>query len=96
MTLLEADPYLAFLPSEIAASALCVARYTLLDESGQEIFPDKLQETVDHHIEDLIDCISALDNTFRKASTIPQKAIQEKYKSNKYVLLEKNEVLFFR
>ncbi|KAK6625836.1 hypothetical protein RUM43_006135 [Polyplax serrata] len=84
LTLLEADPYLAFVPSEIAASALCVARYTLLDEAGEEIFPSKLQETVDHHIEDLIDCISALDNTFRKASSIPQKAIQEKYKSNKY------------
>ncbi|EEB09943.1 G2/mitotic-specific cyclin-A, putative [Pediculus humanus corporis] len=82
LTLLEADPYLAYLPSEIAASALCVARYTLLDET-EEIFPVKLQEVVDHHVEDLIDCISAVDNTFRKASSIPQKAIQEKYKSNK-------------
>lgn len=78
---MEADPFLGFLPSEIAASALCVARYTLLD--NEEIFPDKLQEIVDHHIEDLIDCISALDNTFRKSQTIPQKAIQEKYKTDK-------------
>jgi len=82
LTLLEADPFLGFLPSEIAASALIVARYTLLD--SEEIFPDKLQEVVDHHIEDLIDCISALDATFRKSQSIAQKAIFEKYKSDKY------------
>lgn len=82
LTLLEADPFLGFLPSEIAASALIIARYTLLD--NEEIFPDKLQEVVDHHIEDLIDCISALDATFKKSQTISQKAIQEKYKSDKY------------
>ena len=74
---------MGFLPSEIAASALIVARYTLLD--SEEIFPDKLQEVVDHHIEDLIDCISALDATFRKSQSIAQKAIFEKYKSDKWV-----------
>lgn len=64
-----------------AASALLVARYTLSEEIGEEVFPDKLQETVDHYMEDLITCIAALDTMFKKSPNNPQKAIYEKYKS---------------
>ncbi|KAL0273263.1 UNVERIFIED_CONTAM: hypothetical protein PYX00_005976 [Menopon gallinae] len=84
LTLLEADPFLEFLPSVTAASALLVARYTLSEEIGEEVFPEKLQEAMDHHIEDLITCIAAIDKMYKKSPNNPQRAINEKYKSEMY------------
>lgn len=79
MSLLEADPYLQFLPSQLAASAVALARHTL----REEVWPHELELSSGYSLQDLKGCISHLHKTFKSAPSLPQQAIQEKYKSNK-------------
>lgn len=80
LSMLEADPYLQYLPSQLAASAVALARHTLLEE----IWPHELELSTGYDLKTLKECISYLSKTFRNASNIPQVAIQEKYKNSKY------------
>ena len=79
LSLLEADPYLQYLPSELAASSIALARHTL----DQEAWPEVLEETTGYKFEGLKQCISHLNQTYSNASTYPQQAIREKYKTNR-------------
>ena len=79
MSLLEADPYLSFLPSVLAASSVALARYTL----NEEMWPHELELFTGYSIKNLKECISCLNKSFQNAPNLPQQAIQEKYKSNK-------------
>lgn len=79
LSLLEADPYLQFLPSHLAASAVALARYTL----QEEMWPHELELSTGFSLKDLTGCITCLNRTFHNAQSIQQQAVQEKYKSNK-------------
>ncbi|KAF7378978.1 cyclin-A2 [Vespula maculifrons] len=80
LSLLEADPYLQYLPSHLAASAIALARHTLQEET----WPHELELSTGYSLHELKECISHLNKTFHNASNIQQQAIQEKYKSSKY------------
>ncbi|CAL7945136.1 unnamed protein product [Xylocopa violacea] len=80
LSMLEGDPYLQFLPSHLAASAVALARYTLLEE----MWPHELELSTGYSLKDLKECIICLNKTFCNALNIQQQAIQEKYKSSKY------------
>lgn len=80
LSLLEADPYLKYLPSELAASCIALARHTL----DQEAWPKDLENMTRYKFEDLKPCISHLNETYSNASTFPQQAVREKYKSNRW------------
>ncbi|XP_035723781.1 cyclin-A2-like isoform X2 [Vespa mandarinia] len=79
LSLLEADPYLQYLPSHLAASAVALARHTLQEET----WPHELELSTGYSLHELKDCVSHLNKTFHNASNIQQQAIQEKYKSSK-------------
>ncbi|XP_017757033.1 PREDICTED: cyclin-A2 [Eufriesea mexicana] len=80
LSLLEGDPYLQFLPSHLAASAIALARHTLLEE----MWPHELELSTGYSLKDLKECIMCLNKTFCNALNIQQQAIQERYKSSKY------------
>jgi cyclin A len=79
LSLLEAEPYLKYLPSELAASCIALARHTL----DQEVWPEDLENMTRYKFEDLKPCISHLNETYSNASIFPQQAVREKYKSNR-------------
>lgn len=79
LSLLEADPYLHFLPSVLAASSVALARHTL----NEEVWPHELELSSGYNLQELKTCIICLQRTFNNANSIQQQAIQEKYKSNK-------------
>ncbi|XP_070165587.1 cyclin-A1 isoform X2 [Polyergus mexicanus] len=80
LSMLEADPYLQYLPSHLAASAVALARHTL----QEEIWPHELELSTGYDLKTLKECITYLSKTFCNAPNIPQVAIQEKYRSSKY------------
>lgn len=77
--MLEGDPYLQFVPSHLAASALALARHTL----QEEIWPHELELSTGYSLKTLKECIVYLNKTFYKAPTNEQQAIREKYKKSK-------------
>jgi cyclin A len=79
LSLLEADPYLQYCPSELAAACIALARHTL----DQEAWPQDLEDATRYKFEDLKPCISHLNQTYSNASAHPQQAIREKYKANR-------------
>lgn len=80
LTLLEADPFLQYLPSELAAASVALARHT----QDQEVWPEQMEEATGYRIDDLKRCISHMTTLFNNASTHPQQAIREKYKDNRW------------
>uniref|UniRef100_W8BNW8 G2/mitotic-specific cyclin-A n=2 Tax=Ceratitis capitata TaxID=7213 RepID=W8BNW8_CERCA len=80
LSLLEADPYLRFLPSLISASALALARY-LLD---YKIWTSELQEITTYSLGDLKEVFLYLCKSHNAATKLGQQAIQEKYRVDKY------------
>lgn len=80
LSLLEADPYLRFLPSLISAAAHALARH-LLDYT---IWNSELEEVTSYTLEDLKEVILPLCKSHKAASKLTQQAIQEKYRADKY------------
>ncbi|XP_054729744.1 G2/mitotic-specific cyclin-A-like [Anastrepha obliqua] len=80
LSLLEADPYLRFLPSLISAAAHALARH-LLDYT---IWTVELKELTTYSLEDLKEVLLHLCKSHNAATKLPQQAIQEKYKADKY------------
>ncbi|XP_045480463.1 cyclin-A2 [Harmonia axyridis] len=78
--LLEAEPFLEFLPSVLGASSIALAQYTL----GKDVWSEEFVDGTGFKLEQLTKCITFLDDIHRKAPNMTQKAIQEKYKSPKY------------
>lgn len=78
--MLEADPYLQFLPSILAASAIYLARDTM----ELEAWSSELEEVTCYTEKHLTACVKFLHQCYSSASTLQQQAIQEKYKSSKY------------
>ncbi|KAK9875844.1 hypothetical protein WA026_009631 [Henosepilachna vigintioctopunctata] len=83
--LLEAEPFLEFLPSVLAASAIALAQHTL----GEEVWPKSFVGTTGFELSHLKRCIIFLNIMFTKAPTLSQHAIQDKYKSLKYLHVSK-------
>ncbi|XP_053684479.1 G2/mitotic-specific cyclin-A [Sabethes cyaneus] len=81
LSLLDADPYLTYLPSQIAAGALALSRYAL----DLPIWSRMLETNISYRLEDLKDIILDLNKTHMKADTLGEQAIQEKFKANKYM-----------
>lgn len=81
LSLLDADPYLTYLPSKIAAGALALSRYTL----DLPVWSRMLETNVGYRLEDLRDIVLDLAKTHARAESMPQQAIQEKFKANKYM-----------
>ncbi|XP_053679647.1 G2/mitotic-specific cyclin-A [Anopheles nili] len=80
LSLLEADPYLTYMPSKIAAGALALARCTL----NLPMWSKVLEDNTGYKLSALKDIILDLNKTHVDADVIPQQAIQEKYKSKIY------------
>ncbi|NXN62379.1 CCNA2 protein, partial [Rynchops niger] len=80
LSLIDADPYLKYLPSVIAAAAFHLADYTV---TGQT-WPESLCKVTGYTLEDIKPCLMDLHKTYLKAAQHMQQSIREKYKSTKY------------
>ncbi|CAH1105304.1 unnamed protein product [Psylliodes chrysocephalus] len=79
LSLLNGDIYLEFVPSVLAASAIALARHTL----NEEPWNSGLVETTGYELKQLEAGIEFLNQMFTAAPSLPQHAIQDKYKSKK-------------
>jgi len=80
LTLVEGDPYIKYMPSQIAAASICLANIAL----GQEPWPVSLQQKTEYSVADFQECMQDLYKTYCGAAEHPQQAIREKYKQEKY------------
>lgn len=78
---MNGDIYLEFLPSIIAGSAIAIARNTL----GFEPWNKQMIENTGYDLSHLKSGIEFLSQMFENAPTMAQHAIQDKYKSTKYL-----------
>lgn len=81
LTLIESDTFLNFLPSQIAASAIYLSMYTLGKKWTKPIAE---QLGYDFELTELGECIGEMYKCMKAAESLPQQAIQEKYKSNRF------------
>uniref|UniRef100_A0A499FUV9 Uncharacterized protein n=1 Tax=Anopheles farauti TaxID=69004 RepID=A0A499FUV9_9DIPT len=80
LSLLEADPYLTYIPSKIAAGALALSRRAL----DLPMWSKMLEKNTGYKLQELKDIVLDLNKTHTDAPTMQQQAIQEKYKSKMY------------
>uniref|UniRef100_A0A182RD17 Uncharacterized protein n=1 Tax=Anopheles funestus TaxID=62324 RepID=A0A182RD17_ANOFN len=80
LSLLEADPYLTYKPSKIAAGALALARRAL----DLPMWSKMLENNTGYTLQEMKDIIMDLNKTHIDAATMQPQAIQEKYKSKTY------------
>lgn len=80
LSLLNADPYLTYVQSEIAAGALALARRAL----DLPMWSKMLENNIGYQLPALKNIILDLSKTHAEAASMQQQAIQEKYKSNTY------------
>lgn len=80
LTLLETEPYLHFMPSEVAAACVALARLS----SGHDMWPASVSEATGYSSESLISCMKHLHSSWSQAPASAQQAIREKYKSEKW------------
>ncbi|NXU51697.1 CCNA2 protein, partial [Turnix velox] len=80
LSLIDADPYLKYLPSVIAAAAFHLADYTITGET----WPESLCQVTGYTLEDIKPCLMDLHKTYLQASQHTQQSVREKYKSTKY------------
>jgi len=81
LSLIEIEEFLQFSSSKLAASALALAHHTT---GSSEAWPSEVIEVSKYSHADLRDCIMALHRLHRRASSMPQQAVIEKYKTQKY------------
>ncbi|XP_070606016.1 LOW QUALITY PROTEIN: cyclin-A1 [Erythrolamprus reginae] len=92
LSLLEADPFLKYLPSQMAAAAYCLANYTV----NRHFWPETLAAFTGYSLSEIVPCLSDLHKACLDAPHQQQQAIREKYKLTKYMqvsLLEPPTVL---
>ncbi|XP_045105761.1 G2/mitotic-specific cyclin-A-like [Portunus trituberculatus] len=80
MSMLDCDPFLRYLPSLIAASAVALANHT----QGRVAWPQHMVEWTGYTLEDLRECYVNLYRAFSRVQEPQQHAIRDKYKSNKW------------
>ncbi|KAM4859566.1 cyclin-A1 isoform 1-T3 [Thomomys bottae] len=81
LSLLEADPFLKYLPSVIAAAAFCLANYTV----NRHFWPETLAAFTGYSLSEIVPCLSELHKACLDIPHRPQQAIREKYKASKYL-----------
>lgn len=81
LSLVESDPFLKYLPSQMAAAAYILANNTLTGSS----WPKSLVEMTGYTLEDLMPCIEDLHRTYVGAAQHAQQSVREKYKGSKYL-----------
>ncbi|XP_055309807.1 G2/mitotic-specific cyclin-A [Sitodiplosis mosellana] len=81
LSLLEAEPYLQYTPSMISAAAIALARLNF----NLPIWTASLEQHTNVQIHNLTDLILHLSESHCAAVNSPQQAIQDKYKSSKYL-----------
>lgn len=79
LTLLEAEVFLPFKFSVIAAASVALARHQL----SLPAWPEAIVEMSGMNVDDFKECLVHLHGLFVSAPDLPQQAIREKYKSNK-------------
>ncbi|XP_042723632.1 cyclin-A1 [Lagopus leucura] len=92
LSLLEADPFLKYLPSQTAAAAYCLANYTV----NRSFWPETLAAFTGYSLSEIVPCLTDLHKTCLDAPHCQLQAIKEKYKQSKYLqvsLLEPPAVL---
>lgn len=80
LSLIDADPYLKYLPSVIAGAAFHLALYTVTGQS----WPESLVRKTGYTLDTLKPCLMDLHQTYLKAPQHAQQSIREKYKNSKY------------
>nr|CAA53212.1 cyclin A(2) [Mus musculus] len=80
LSLIDADPYLKYLPSLIAGAAFHLALYTVTGQS----WPESLAQQTGYTLESLKPCLVDLHQTYLKPPQHAQQSIREKYKHSKY------------
>ncbi|CAL8363272.1 unnamed protein product [Lota lota] len=80
LSLLDMEMCITFSPSLVAASAYCLANYTL----SRRLWPDSLQAFTGYSMVDIIPGLKDLHRIYCSAEGHPQQASREKYKSLKY------------
>lgn len=83
LSLLEADPYLSYLPSMISCGAVALARLIL---NYEHIWPTEMSKLTNYTLNDLIPILKHLNQTYKGAPHTQQTSIRMKYKSTRYVL----------
>uniref|UniRef100_A0A8C5P607 Cyclin A1 n=1 Tax=Jaculus jaculus TaxID=51337 RepID=A0A8C5P607_JACJA len=81
LSLLEADPFLKYLPSLIAAAAYCLANYIV----NRHFWPETLAAFTGYSLSEIVPCLSELHRACLNIPHRPQQAIREKYKAPKYL-----------
>ncbi|XP_044524410.1 cyclin-A2-like [Gracilinanus agilis] len=80
LSLMDADPYLKYLPSVTAGAAFHLALYTITGKS----WPESLIQKTGYTLESLKPCLMDLHQTYLRAPHHALQCIQEKYKTEKY------------
>lgn len=80
LSLVDCDPFLKYLPSQIAAAAYILSNYTVTGGS----WPKSLTEMSGYSLEDLMPCVEDLHKTYLSAAQHAQQSVREKYKGPKY------------
>ncbi|XP_042548914.1 cyclin-A2 [Dipodomys spectabilis] len=80
LCLIDADPYLKYLPSIIAGAAFHLALYTITGRS----WPESLVQKTGYTLESLRPCLLDLHQTYLRAPQHAQQSIREKYRNSKY------------
>lgn len=92
LALIDIDPFSKYLPSVIAASAVCLARHTLCQPAWSTV----LQYHSGYNVSDISQCLQDMHRTHALAHCHTQQAVHQKYLNNKYLkiaLLKSPETL---
>ncbi|XP_009079682.1 PREDICTED: cyclin-A1, partial [Acanthisitta chloris] len=81
LSLLQADPFLKYLPSQIAAAAYCLANYTV----NRYFWPETLDAFTGYSLNEIVPCLTDLHKTCLDVSHSQLQAIKQKYKHAKYL-----------
>ncbi|XP_061582127.1 cyclin-A2 [Cololabis saira] len=81
LSLIDSDPFLKYLPSQMAAAAYIVANNTVTGGS----WPKSLVEMSGYTLEDLMPCVEDLHRIYVNAAQHAQQSVKEKYKGTKYL-----------
>ncbi|MED6247443.1 hypothetical protein ATANTOWER_002040 [Ataeniobius toweri] len=81
LSLIDSDPFLKYLPSQMAAAAYTLANNTVTGNS----WPTSLEEMTGYTMESLMPCIEDLHRTYVGATQHAQQSVREKYKGSKYL-----------
>lgn len=80
LSLVDSDPFLKYLPSQLSAASYILANYTVTEGS----WPKTLVDATGYTLEDLLPCVTDLHQTYLNSATHAQQSVREKYKGSKY------------